>query len=423
MMEFTEASPLMPTDLSTSLKTWQQRIRQELWQQVIPFWLNHSLDWQWGGYFNCLDRNGQRYDDKKYVWLQGRQVWMLARLCRMYPEHPERQRWLEAVPLGLHFLRRFAYRPQDQRVYFCLSREGQPVYLQRKIFSECFYVMALAECARLFADPTLMQEAEQVFAAIWSWVSQSQTDWAQDSIPPGRPRWPGSPEVSELAVPMILLNVIGELAGSYPEQEQWCLARIRLHHRPELNLVLETVAADGTLLNTPEGRLLNPGHAIEAGWFLLEYGERTGDPEGSLQTMALEMIAGSLAVGWDAEYGGLFYFLDRQGYSPVQLEWSLKLWWPHCEAMVATLAAYGITGSLEWWQRFEQVANYTFAHFPDPEYGEWFGYLDRQGQVSQRFKGGPYKGCFHIPRALMWADQWLSRALDLQGVNPQNKRR
>ncbi len=396
------ASALMSADWSTSLKTWQDRIRQELWQQVIPFWLHHSLDWQCGGYFNCLDRDGQRYDDKKYVWLQARQVWMLARLCRIYPEHPERQRWVEAVQLGLNFLRRFAYR--DQRVYFCLSRDGQPVYLQRKIFSECFYVMALAECSRLFTAPTLMLEAEQVFAAIWSWV--------QDPTPLGRPHWPGSPVTSELAIPMILLNVIGELAASYPEQEQWCLARLQLHYRPELKLVLETVAADGSLLDSPEGRLLNPGHAIEAGWFLLDYLERSHNPEGSsLRTMALEMIAGSLAVGWDEEYGGLFYFLDWQGYSPVQLEWSLKLWWPHCEALVATLAAFVTTGSLEWWQRFEQVANYTFTHFPDPDYGEWFGYLDRQGRVSQRFKGGPYKGCFHVPRALMLADQWLSRAL------------
>ncbi|MEN9224756.1 MAG: AGE family epimerase/isomerase [Thermostichus sp. HHBFW_bins_43] len=405
------------SNLSVTLKTWQERIRQELWQQVIPFWLNYSLDRQCGGYFNCLDRNGQRYDDKKYVWLQGRQVWMLARLCRLYPEHPERQRWLEAALLGLNFLRRFAYRPQDQRVYFCLSREGQPIYLQRKIFSECFYVMALAECSRLFGDPSLIQEAEQMFAAIWSWVGHSPSS----PLPLGRPRWPGSPAVSELAIPMILLNVIGELAGSYPEQEQWCLARIRLHHRPELRLVLETVALDGSLLNSPEGRLLNPGHAIEAGWFLLEYGERTGALEGSLQTMALEMIAWSLQVGWDPEEGGLFYFLDREGYSPVQLEWSLKLWWPHCEALVATLAAFVTTGSLEWWRRFEQVADYTFAHFPDPEYGEWFGYLDRQGRVSQRFKGGPYKGCFHVPRALMLADRWLSRALDQQdqqGVDP-----
>jgi N-acylglucosamine 2-epimerase len=387
-------------DLPARIHHWQDRFHRELFSQVIPFWQTHSPDREYGGYFNCLDRDGQRFDTKKYVWLQGRQAWMFAKL---YNEWEPRSEWLEMAHLGVEFLRHYAHRP-DHRVYFCLTRDGKPLQLQRKIFSECFYVMALAEYARATHDQALQREARDVFTAILG--------WSKDLSQVGRPHFAGSAATSELAIPMILLNLIGELkGGSSPDwqaETRWCLDQITLHVHPDLSLVLETVAADGSLLESPEGRLVNPGHAIEAGWFLLDYAEQHQDP--TVTQQALDMIRWSLDFGWDPTYGGLFYFLDRAGYSPLQLEWSLKLWWPHCEAMVATLWAFCVTQDPEWLQRFDQVAEYTFAHFADPEGGEWFGYLDRQGQISQRFKGGPYKGCFHVPRALFLGLKLLDRA-------------
>lgn len=79
---------------------------------------------------------------------------------------------------------------------------------------------------------------------------------------------------------------------------------------------------------------------------------------------------------------------------------TLKLWWPHCEALYAHLLNYKITGEAHDLERFQRTHEYTFAHFPDAEHGEWYGYLNRRGEMTHRFKGGPYKGCFHVPRAL-----------------------
>jgi N-acylglucosamine 2-epimerase len=146
----------------------------------------------------------------------------------------------------------------------------------------------------------------------------------------------------------------------------------------------------------------------QAAWFLAEYARRSRQPE--LAADAFAMMAGALDVGWDQEHGGLYYFVDAEGYSPLQLEWSLKLWWPHCEAMVGTLIAWRQTGELHWWRRFEQIASWTLDRFPDAEHGEWFGYLTREGKVSQRFKAGPYKGCFHVPRALFLCERLLADA-------------
>lgn len=387
------APPRPAPAVREQLSRYRSLYQSELYEQVLPFWLRHSLDPECGGYFNCLDEDGSVYDTRKHVWLQGRQVWMMSKIHNRHHGPGQDSPCLKAARLGADFLRRHA-RAGD-RVYFSLTREGAPLSLQRKMFAECFYVMALAEFARASGDESARAEAHQLFARV--------QDYARQPALLGRPVFDnGQPATSELAVPMILLNLIAELNGpdgqAHADVAQWCVRQIDLHYRPELKLVLETVGADGTPLDTIEGRLLNPGHAIECGWFLLDHAVRTGNPE--LRQKALHMIDWSFDLGWDTREGGFFYFLDRRGYSPTQLEWSMKLWWPHCEALVALLMAYRETGEPRYFQRFQQVHDYTFAHYPDHRHGEWYGYLDRHGQVNQRFKGGPYKGCFHVPRAL-----------------------
>lgn len=376
-----------------------QLFHEELYERVLPFWMKHSLDREHGGYFNCLDRDGAIYDTRKHVWLQGRQVWMLSKIHNTHHAAGEPSPWLEAATLGAKFLRQHA-RTGD-RVYFALTREGQPAQMQRKMFSECFYVMAMAEYARASGDTTARDEAREMLGHVMR--------YAKDPSLLGRPVYPHLPATSSLAVPMILLNLIDVVnepgEDGYADIAKWCVERIHLHIRPELNLVLEHVGENGEILDSPEGRLVNPGHAIEMGWFLMDYARRTGDS--ALIRTCLNAIDWSYDFGWDEKYGGIFYFLDSQGYSPLQLEWNMKLWWPHCEAMVAYLMAYVETRDDRYFKRFQHVTEYSFKHFSDPEHGEWFGYLDRRGEMSQRFKGGPYKGCFHVPRALYLCERML----------------
>ena len=105
--------------------------------------------------------------------------------------------------------------------------------------------------------------------------------------------------------------------------------------------------------------------------------------------------------GWDREYGGLFYFRDAKGLPSHEYWHDMKFWWPHTEAMNATLRAWLLTGEHRQLERFEQVKAWSYAHFPDPEYGEWFGYLHRDGSLSCDLKGTMFKGPFHIPRVLL----------------------
>jgi N-acylglucosamine 2-epimerase len=154
-------------------------------------------------------------------------------------------------------------------------------------------------------------------------------------------------------------------------------------------------------------RLFCPGDSIEAAWFLLHALEFA--PDYSAQKMCLDAIEGSLDWGWDREYGGLYYFMDVEGLPPLPLESEMKLWWPHTEAIYATILAHSITGEGKWLEWLEKVDSYAFSHFADGEFGEWFGYCDRRGNLTNTAKGNNYKGCFHVPRMLLFSWQRLQK--------------
>lgn len=385
---------------SATLRRLRGEFEEELFGSVIPFWERHSWDREHGGFWNCLDRTGQVFDVTKYGWLQGRETWLFSKLYRTVERRPE---WLAMARSGAEFLRFKALTPDD-RIPFRMTADGTPVSIQRKIFSECFYVMAMAEYARASGDEGYAEEARRMFALVWEWAF----DWRKV----GRPAYPGATPLQALAVPMILMNLIEELtdgaAAPYERELAQCQEAFLRHVKPEEKRVYEFVRPDGSLcLELPEGRQLNPGHAIEAGWFLQHWAERQHNA--ALSALAVDVVRWSHAEGWDEEHGGLLSFLDSRGHSPVQLEWNMKLWWPHCEALYAHLLDYAVTGSAGDWGLFQTTKDYTFAHFPDREYGEWYGYLDREGRVSQSFKGGPYKCAFHVPRALLLCRNLLER--------------
>lgn len=375
---------------------------QELFENVVPFWEKHSPDKKHGGYYNCLSRDGSVYDTTKFVWLQGRQAWMFSKL---YCQHEAKPEWLTMAKLGIDFLRSHAVQP-DKRLWFSLNEEGKPIWIQRKIFSECFYIIALAEYSRAADEPKLMIDAKEQFEIVWN--------WSKNLSQLGRPVLEGQVPSRSLAVPMILLNVIEELTGGkqagYEQEIMECINQILLHVHEEKETVFETVGKEGEFIDSIEGRLLNPGHAIETGWFLHQWAAILND--NNLQKKAVDIIRWSHEKGWDKEHGGIFYFLDYKGFSPVQLEWFMKLWWPHNEAMIGHLLNYSITGEQQDWDLFKQVQKYAFSHFHDKKYGGWFGYLNREGEVTHTFKGAPYKGFFHVPRSLWMCYKLLEKAGD-----------
>jgi N-acylglucosamine 2-epimerase len=371
--------------------------RRDLLERVVPFWLNHALDREHGGYFSCLDRTGAVYDPRKYVWLQGRAIWMFARL---YNELEQRPEWLAAAAHGVDFLRRNA-RDAEGRVYFSLSPEGRPAFFQRKPYAAVFYQMGLYEYARATGDAACRAEAIEVFERISAWIA----DPAQLGRPALAGQLPLAGLADKLVVGMMALEMVAHEADPrYDAALRATLAGVAQHYDAERRIFREFIARDGSDLSAyPEGRFFNPGHAIETAWILLRILDRHPDP--ALERMALDAILGSLELGWDEHYGGILYFMDLAGRPTLQLESTMKLWWPHAEAIYALVLAAVRTGEPRWLEWLERVHTYTYDHFVDPVYGEWFGYCDRRGDLALTSKGGNYKGFFHVPRALLYSIQ------------------
>lgn len=374
------------------LKILSEKYKNELLQRVIPFWENYSIDTKHGGYFTCLDREGKVFDTDKFIWLQARQVWMFSKL---FNEVEQKESWLKIATDGADFLDKFGHDNQ-LNWYFSLTREGKPLVQPYNIFSDCFASMAFGQLYKATGKQEYANSATSTFENI---IARSENPKGQYNK-----LYPGTRPLKGFSLPMILCNLSLELEHLLePDLVEntinSCIHEVmEVFYQAESGLIFENVQPDGSILDSFEGRLLNPGHAIEAMWFIMDLAVRKNDRE--MIDKAVGIVLRTLEYGWDTKYGGIYYFLDSKGFPPQQLEWDQKLWWVHIETLISLIKGHSLTGNQQCLQWFEKVHDYTWSHFADPDYSEWFGYLNRQGEVLLPLKGGKWKGCFHVPRGL-----------------------
>ena len=377
--------------------------RDTLLNDVLPFWLRHGLDREHGGILTCLDRDGSVVDTDKSVWFQGRAAWMFATLFNTVEPRSE---WLEASRSCIEFLRAHCAAPEG-KLYFTVTREGRPLRMRRYVYSEAFAAIGNAAYAKATSDARAAEDAVKFFA---TYLHHSFTPGVMPpKFEPTRPMKGIGPHMIGIATAQELRANLGDVTVSGRTCTEWIDASIaeieRDFLKPEHRALLECVAPDGSVIDHHEGRTLNPGHAIECAWFVMREGELRGD--GRLIQLGATILDWMWARGWDTEHGGLLYFTDLFG-KPVQEYWhDMKFWWPHNEAIIATLLAWQLTGEARFATMHQQVHNWSFTHFPDREHGEWFGYLHRDGRLSSRAKGTLYKGPFHLPRMLWYCWQRL----------------
>lgn len=394
------------------LQAYRDWVQQQL-QICTEFWLKNGMDHKHGGVYTCLDRKGEIYSTDKSVWMQGRCGWIFAYLCHMYGSRPE---WLEASKSCLDFLEEHCINHDaGGRMYFTVTEDGRPLRQRRYYFSEAFYAMANGEYYGVTGEREHLDRARRAYDLYWDLAHgmPDPTGLGPKTIPETRTgRAFGIPMII-LNVTSVLLRVDPERKALYEERAAQCVDEIfKYHVKPDLKCVLENVAEDGTpRLYYTEGRTVNPGHDIEGVWFLLEHAKRTGDKE--LVEKAAQIFDWAIEAGWDNEYGGLLYFTDCLKKPPEAYEHDMKLWWPHNEIMISSLMLYRDTGREEYLDWFDKTLEYCKAHFADPEYGEWYGYLRRDGLPTQpSTKGSTFKGPFHLPRALIMCDAMLGQLLE-----------
>ena len=384
----------------TSLRDFYRR---QLLEDTVPFWFPRSYDHEHGGFLFMRDANGTLIDDDKAVWIQGRAVWTLSTLYNTVERRPE---WLEGARLGMEFLDRHCF-DADGRMFFHVTRDGRPIRKRRYFFSETFYVIGSAAYARATGDDSYAEKSRRVFERCVEYATV-----------PGLlvPKFTDTRPAKGIGVPMIMTNTAQELRANIghdgcDERIAGWIAEIgRDFVKDDIRCVMEQVAPDGAIIDHIDGRTLNPGHAIEGAWFILNEARHRGG-DAALVSLGCRMIDYMWARGWDEAHGGILYFRDVYG-RPVQEYWQdMKFWWPHNEAIIATLMAFLMTGELRYAEMHRKVHAWAYGHFHDKAHGEWYGYLHRDGSLAQTAKGNLFKGPFHLPRQEWICQQMLSEHL------------
>ena len=375
------------------IKSWAESYKKDLTENIMPFWMKYGLDRENGGVYTCVDRDGSLMDTTKSVWFQGR----FAFICSFaYNNVEKNQEWLDAAKSTLEFIEKHCFDEQGH-MYFSVTAEGKPLRKRRYVFSETFAAIAMSEYALATGDQHWAKRAIQVF-------EDTQRFLATPGFLPAK--FEADVKLQGHSIVMILINVgscIRKVVDDpkLTQQIDESIEKLRKYFiHPEFKCLLETVGENGKFIDTNMTRTINPGHCIETSWFIMEEAKLRGWDKPMLD-MALQVFDWSWDWGWDKQYGGIINFRDCKNLPPQDYSQDMKFWWPQCETIIASLYAYLGTGDEKYLYRHERISEWTYAHFPDAEYGEWYGYLHRDGTVAQPAKGNLYKGPFHIPRMMI----------------------
>ena len=384
----------MITEEKKYLNKCLDQTSSSLRKDIMPFWMEHGLDRKNGGVFTALDRDGTLMDSTKSVWFQGRFGYVAA---LAYLHDPFHSQWLEASKSCIDFIEEHCF-DTDGHMFFEVTAEGKPLRKRRYVFSECFAIMAMAEYSLASGDKSYARKALDLFKRTLNLLSSGILENKFLFGARGH------------SITMMLINVAVVLkqVSDDPALDiriDQSIEELRKYFmKEEFGTLLEMVGPDGELIDTCNGRTINPGHCIETGWFILKVAELRAWDE-SLVKMGTTIIDWAWKWGWDDTYGGIINFRDCKGFPPQDYSQDMKFWWPQCEAILASLMAWRATGQEKYLDMHRKAYDYAFSKFPDPEFGEWFGYLHRDGTPAQTAKGNLFKGPFHIPRMMLLSEE------------------
>ncbi len=367
--------------------------RKVLTENILPFWLNNAIDYENGGIFTQLDEKGEIYGTDKSVWFQGRALWVFSKAYNIIEQKTD---YLKAAECIYGFLPKCT--DTDGRMFFTVTADGRELQKRRYYFSETFAAIGCAELYKATGREEVLVSAEKYFTVAYECFTG-----VRKNPPKLNPENLGtkalSPAMIMLSTAQVMRSMNSAKKDEYDKIAKECLDEILHGGYLQEKALLESVTKDGKFVDSPAGRIVNPGHSLEAAWFIILEGLLTDNKEAV--EAGKKIIDITLPLGIDKKYGGIIAFTDLSGKPPVQLEWDMKLWWPQCEAMIAFRMAYMLFGEEKYLKLYEEFREYCEKYFLDKENGEWYGYLHYDNTVSTTLKGNIFKGPFHIPRLYM----------------------
>lgn len=380
--------------------------KDHLFNNVLPPWEARTADTEYGGYLHCFDRRWNLYDDEKYIWFQGRQIWMFSRLYRKTGD----KKWLELARIGRDFVidRSKAY-AGGGRFNYQLDRTGQVIRRGTiSIWTDFFILQALGEYILASGDETDLPLVKEMWPI---WVRNTCDPKCEDIFHSVYdPRFFGYP----MGVPF-MATVLHDLLGDEVFEAGTSCSKTILYTyaRDDYKVLFENLTPAGEVLPVETGTICNPGHTAETMWFVMDYARLAG--EKTLISRAAEVLDWDWEKGVDHVRSGFYSFMNAMGGEPYQAAWHKetgarwddKVWWANCEPLVSLSMAANALNSHEWFQRFLSHHEFTQKYFVDHVYGEWFSSLNADNTVKDSAKGSLWKAAYHLPRALLLTGEEL----------------
>jgi mannobiose 2-epimerase len=387
--------------LYETTQQFSQAVRDELQNNLIPFWLEKSIDYEYGGFIGRMSNNG-RINPKaaKGLILNARILWTFSALYRF----SEDNQYLEMARRAYDYLVTYFWDNQHGGAFWQVDFQGHHLDDKKKIYGQAFYIYALAEYFQAFRDKPAIKLATQVYDLIENnsrdktyggYIEVCNRDWsvAEDL----RLSEKDMDEKKSMNNHLHLLEAYTNLCRIWPDTQ----LRQRLTELFDLFDWRVTDQATGHLNHffdetwQPKSANYTFGHDIEASWLLCEAAEVLDDSNitSRAQRLALRLARVALAEALD-EDGGLCYE-GRAG----KVTDPDRQWWPQAESVVGFLNAYGLSGDRSYLEAAQRAWLFIEKYFIDRENGEWFWRVDRDGRPDPAEpKVSQWKGPYHNVR-------------------------
>jgi mannobiose 2-epimerase len=380
----------------------RQRVESELTSNILPFWLNHTIDHQRGGFIGRIF-DGLTLDPQaeKGLILNARILWTFARAYRWQPK-PE---YLAAAQRAYAYLTKHFLDKEFGGYFWMLDCDGQPTDTRKRIYGQAFTIYALAEyfhaCADKQALATALELVDKIEAAghdpiQGGYFETYERDWSLAAD-----QRLSEVDMDEKRSQNTHLHVMEAYATLLRVHEN-PLVRTRLHEL--ISIFLDRILNPANFHMQlffdeqwrPQSKIISYGHDIEGSWLLVEAAEVFGDAVllDRARQIAVKMAQAVYEQAVDPD-GGIIY----EG-SPEGVHDSDKHWWPQAEAVVGFLNAWQINGQRHFLAAAENSWAFIEKFIVDRQHGEWFWLVSRTGVPAPGHdKVGPWKCPYHNARA------------------------
>ncbi len=381
---------------------FSQRIERELLQNILPFWIEHTLDEEHGGFYGALSNNLIIHNDApRSAVLCARILWTYSAAYRKYRE----DRYLAMARRAYDYLTEKFVDLQYGGVYWTIDQSGCPMNDRKHVYAQAFAIYGLAEYYRATGQSLALLLAQELFHLI---ETHTFDPLHRGNIECRSREWKlladmrlseQEPDCDKSMNTLLhLMEAYTNLLRVWPDDElkakQRGLIEVFLQH------IVDPQTHHFTLFFDKAWQSVNghisPGHDIEGSWLLVEAAEMQGDEDLLARTRhTAVLMADAVYRGGLAADGAVLNDLTRQGTTSGE-----KHWWPQAEGLVGFTNAYQLSGRAEFAQEADRVWNLIERLFIDRTHGDWFKVLDQNGLPNpQVYKVGPWECPYHHSRA------------------------